>query len=136
MITNINKKLIPLIFAALVFVRCDNFESLNQNPTTSTDMDPNLMLPTIQLQLSGGQFEQLRNGFIYSGEWMQHWTGEYATTEYGGKGVRADAYMGALWTSQYPREVKSIVDMVDRTMKNLDRREYASIRGAQGSENQ
>lgn len=115
MITNINKKLILLIFAALVFVRCDNFESLNQNPTTSTDMDPNLMLPTIQLQLSGGQFEQLRNGFIYSGEWMQHWTGEYATTEYGGKGVRADAYMGALWTSQYPREVKSIVDMVERT---------------------
>lgn len=103
------------MFSALLLMRCDHFEEMNQNPVTSTDMDPNLMLPTIQLQLSGGQFEQLRNGFIYSDEWMQHWTGEYSTTEYGGKGVRSDAYMGALWTSQYPREVKNIVDMVART---------------------
>ncbi|RAW00610.1 SusD/RagB family nutrient-binding outer membrane lipoprotein [Pseudochryseolinea flava] len=115
MIINTHKKLILLVFAAFLLVRCDHFEELNQNPVTSTDMDPNLMLPTIQLQLSGGQFEQLRNGFIYSGEWMQHWTGEYASTEYGGKGVRNDAYMGALWTAQYPREVKNIVDMVERT---------------------
>lgn len=100
---------------SLAMIRCDHFEEMNQNPTTSTDMDPNLMLSNIQLQLSGGQFEQLRNGFIYSGEWMQHWTGEYSTTEFGGKGVRSDQYMSALWVSQYPREVKNVVDMVERT---------------------
>jgi hypothetical protein len=111
----IHKRFLLFTFFTLLLVSCDNFEEMNQNPVTSTDMDANLMLPTIQLQLSGGQFEQLRNSFIYSGEWMQHWTGEYSTTEYGGKGVRSDAYMGALWTAQYPREVKNIVDMVERT---------------------
>ncbi len=78
-------------------------------------MNPSLMLSTIQLQLSGGTFETLRNGFIYSGHWMQHWTGEYASTEWGGKGQRNEQYMSALWISQYPREIKNVVDMVERT---------------------
>ena len=99
----------------LLLGSCDDFEEMNQNPTKSTQMDPNLMLPTIQLQLSGGMYEQWRNGFIYSGDWMQQWTGEYATTEYGGKGQKNDAYMSALWDTQYPREVKNITDMVART---------------------
>jgi hypothetical protein len=73
------------------------------------------MLPTIQMQLSGGMFEQWRNGFIYSEEWMQHWTGEYASTEFGSKGQKRDDYMSALWEAQFPREVKNIVDMVTRT---------------------
>lgn len=103
-----------LLLVSFALTRCD-FEKMNQDPTTSTDMDPNIMLSTIQLQLSGGAFEQLRNGFIYSGHWMQHWTGEYSSTEFGGKGQRNESYMSALWTSQYPREIKNIVDMVEST---------------------
>lgn len=108
-------RVIALLIGISVATSCDNFEEMNRNPTTSTEMDPNLMLPTIQMQLSGGQFEQWRNGFIYSDEWMQHWSGEYASTEYGGKGQKLDNYMSALWDTQFPREVKNIVDMVART---------------------
>jgi hypothetical protein len=106
---------IVVLLTALLVMRCDNFEEMNRNPTTSTNMDRNLMLSSIQLQLSGGTFETLRNGFIYSGHWMQHWTGEYASTEYGGKGQRNEQYMSALWISQYPREIKNVVDMVEST---------------------
>jgi hypothetical protein len=112
---NIYKQIGVLVLTALSLTHCDNFEEMNQNPTTSTDMDPNLMLPTIQMQLTGGQYEHWRNGFIYSDEWMQHWAGEYACTEYGGKGQKRDDYMSALWDTQYPREVKNVVDMVERS---------------------
>ncbi|MBN2485604.1 MAG: SusD/RagB family nutrient-binding outer membrane lipoprotein [Bacteroidales bacterium] len=110
-----SKIYIFLLLAATLFNSCADFEEMNQNPTTSTDMDPNLMLTTIQMQLSGGRYEQWRNGFIYATEWMQLWTGEYASVEYGGKGQKNDAYMSALWDVQYPREVKNITDMVERT---------------------
>ena len=113
--STIYKKGVVVLLTVLLLMRCENFEEMNRNPTTSTNMDRNLMLPTIQLQLSGGTFETLRNAFIYSGHWMQHWTGEYSTTEYGGKGQRNEQYMSALWISQYPREIKNIVDMVEST---------------------
>jgi hypothetical protein len=113
---NSYKKIFALLLTVTLLTRCDNFEEMNQDPTTSTNMDPNFMLPTIQLELSGGTFETLRNGFVYSGHWMQHWTGEYASTEFGGKGKRNNDYMTALWISQYPREIKNVVDMVESTM--------------------
>ena len=113
--STIYKRVSMVLLTSFMLLRCSNFEEMNQNPTTSTNMDPNLMLSSIQLQLSGGTFETLRNGFIYSGHWMQHWTGEYASTEFGGKGQRNEQYMSALWTSQYPREIKNIVDMVEST---------------------
>lgn len=97
------------------FAACDDFEEMNQNPTTSTDMDPNLMLPTIQMQLSGERYETWRNSFIYASDWMQLWTGEYATVEIGGKGQKNDTYMSALWDREYSREVRNITDMVERT---------------------
>src|SRR6187402_88598 len=99
---NIYKRIGILTLTVLSLTKCDTFEEMNQNPTTSTDMNPNLMLPTIQMQLTGGQYEHWRNGFIYSDEWMQHWAGEYACTEYGGKGQKRDDYMSALWDTQFP----------------------------------
>jgi hypothetical protein len=115
------KKFVMLLLTIALLTRCDNFEEMNRNPNTSTNMDPNLMLSSIQLQLSGGTFETLRNGIIYSGHWMQHWTGEYASTEFGGKGQRNEQYMSALWISQYPREIKNVVDMVESTRDNPDK---------------
>lgn len=97
---------------------CDHFEELNQDPSTSTDMDPNLMLPTIQMQLSGERYETWRNSMIYGADWMQLWTGEYATVEFGGKGQKNDAYMSALWDRQFSREIRNVVDMVERTEDN------------------
>ena len=110
-----NKSIYSVFFLVFLFTGCEDFEEMNRNPTTSTQMDPNIMLPAIQMQLTGGRYEQWRNGLIYSSIWMQHWAGEYASIEYGGKGKKNNVYMGALWETQYPREVKNVVDMVDRT---------------------
>lgn len=115
------KRIALLVSIILMLTRCDHFEEMNRDPNTSGDMNPSLMLSSIQLQLSGGTYETLRNGFIYSGHWMQHWTGEYASTEFGGKGQRNEQYMSALWISQYPREVKNVVDMVERTMNDPEK---------------
>jgi hypothetical protein len=124
---NMQRKITLVLLTIILLMRCDNFEEMNQNPATSTHMDPNLMLSSIQLQLSGGTFETLRNGFIYSGHWMQHWTGEYSSTEFGGKGQRNEQYMSALWISQYPREIKNIVDMVESTKGDAEKVNINSV---------
>lgn len=114
--TFIYDKFYLLVWTMMVMLSgCDHFEDMNQNPATSTDMDPNLMLPTLQLQLTGERYETWRNGFIYASDWMQLWTGEYATVEYGGKGQKNLTYMSALWDRQFSREVRNVVDMVERT---------------------
>jgi hypothetical protein len=110
--------IVGALVIGMMMSRCNNFEEMNQNPSTSLNMDPNLMLSTIQMQLTGGQYEHWRNGFAYSDEWMQHWSGEYSCTEFGGKGQKRDDFMSSLWDTQYPREIKNIVDMVNRTSNN------------------
>ncbi|MBL0744432.1 SusD/RagB family nutrient-binding outer membrane lipoprotein [Chryseolinea lacunae] len=125
--TNRYTKWIAVALTVVLLMRCESFDEMNQNPTTSTNMDPNIMLSTIQLQLSGSQFEALRNGFIYSGHWMQQWTGEYSSTEYGGKCIRNEAYMSALWVTQYSREIKNIVDMVESTRGDAARVNINSV---------
>ena len=119
---NIKIKTIFSFFLLItLWIGCADFEEMNRNPTTSTQMDPNIMLPTIQMQLTGGRYEQWRNGLVYSSIWMQHWAGEYASIEFGGKGKKNNVYMGALWETQYPREVKNVMDMVARTADDPER---------------
>ncbi|MCV9388765.1 SusD/RagB family nutrient-binding outer membrane lipoprotein [Reichenbachiella ulvae] len=116
--TLIKNKIIIALVATMTLGACSHFEELNQDPTTSTNMDPNLMLPTIQMQVSGERYETWRNSFIYSSDWMQLWTGEYATVEIGGKGQKNNDYMSAIWDRQYSREIRNVVDMIERTAED------------------
>lgn len=118
-------KICLLALLAIVTVTgCDNFGDMNEDPSQSTNMDPNMQLPTIQLQVSGNKWEQDRL-FIYAGAFVYHVSGSWAIGEYGGKGKKENSYMSILWSSDYPVQIKNIVDLVERTkdqpeLKNLN----------------
>ena len=108
---------IPFILAIvciLLTTQCTNFDKLNEDPTQSPDMDPNLQLPTIQLWQTN-QTDNLHRFFIYPGGFMNQWTQDWAVVEYGGKGQKSDAYFSLYWDMYYPAIIKNVVDLVERT---------------------
>ncbi len=102
--------------ATLFLCGCD-FGDINQDPTKSTDMDPNLLLPTIQMYLSNDSQEWHRH-MIYPGGFVQQWCGDWGTVEYGCLGIKNDSYMAELWLRRYTRLSKNLADIVERTEKD------------------
>lgn len=99
------------------FSACDDFGDLNQDPTKSTDMDPNLILPNLQMLLTN-DYQEWHRHFMYPGGFVQQWCGDWGTTEYGCLAIKNDAYMGELWLRRYTRMAKGLVDIVERTKDN------------------
>lgn len=95
-------------------VSCDDFGNLNEDPTKSTNMDPNLLLPTMQLMLTN-DYQEWHRHFMYPGGFVQQWCGDWGTTEYGCLAIKNDSYMSELWLRRYTRMSKSLVDIVERT---------------------
>jgi len=103
----------------------DGFEELNINPTQANDLDPAFQLTRVQVTMSNNRYEYWRTQFIYSSTIVQqaacncsYWAGD--------KYNRIDSYASAWWDSSYPREVKNVVDMVNRSMEDPDRVNYAA----------
>lgn len=99
------------------FSACDDFGDLNQDPTKSTDMDPNLILPNLQMMLTN-DYQEWHRHFMYPGGFVQQWCGDWGTTEYGCLAIKNDSYMGELWLRRYTRMAKGLVDIVERTKDN------------------
>jgi len=96
---------------------CTDFDELNSDPTKSTNMDPNLQIPTIQMRQSENHQEWARY-LAYPAGFMNQWTGSWGTIEYGGKGKKYDNYLEQMWISYYPYMIKNVVDVVQRTKDN------------------
>ncbi len=93
---------------------CADFEDLNQDPDKSTDMDPALLLPNIQMYLTN-DYQEWHRHFMYPGGFVNQWCGDWGTVEYGCIGIKSDSYMAELWLQRYTRLAKSIVDITERT---------------------
>ena len=93
---------------------CDDFGELNEDPTKSTGMDPNLLLPTIQMYLTN-DFQEWHRHMMYPGGFVQQWCGDWGTVEYGSLGIKNSSYMGELWNQRYTRLAKNITDIIERT---------------------
>ncbi len=95
-------------------ISCSDFGVLNSDPTKSTDMDPNLLLPTLQMTLTN-DWQEWHRHFMYPGGFVQQWCGDWGTVEYGCCGIKNDSYMAELWLQRYTRMAKGLVDIVERT---------------------
>jgi len=93
---------------------CDDFGELNEDPTKSTGMDPNLLLPTIQMYLTN-DFQEWHRHMMYPGGFVQQWCGDWGTVEYGSLAIKNSSYMGELWNQRYTRLAKNITDIIERT---------------------
>ena len=99
---------------ALFLYSCDeDFESINVDPTTASQIDISYKFPTAVLYASGQRYESWRGNLIYSSTMIQHlantqgyWNGDKYTYSAG--------YAEAFWTAQYPQTMKSIEDMMSQ----------------------
>lgn len=110
-----SKHIIIAILAVFTVVGCtENFDELIKDPVALSP-NPAGQLTFTQLCMSGDGFYQHRTNLIYSGGFVQHYSGSWAVTEYGGKFKKNDEYATALWRNAYANEIKSIVDILEKT---------------------
>ncbi|MCD7936640.1 MAG: SusD/RagB family nutrient-binding outer membrane lipoprotein [Tannerellaceae bacterium] len=108
-----NKWIYPAILL-LMCIGCTDLTELNENPTKSTNMPAELLIPTVQLAHS--QDHQTVHRFMaYPGGFINHWTADYGSTEHGGKGKKNISYMERMWIHYYPNIVKNVTALVSLT---------------------
>jgi hypothetical protein len=111
-------KYILILLIAPVFYTCAHFDDLNTDPNKSSDLDPNLQIATIQLRQSENHQEWHRY-LIFPAGFMNQWTGDWGTVEYGGKGKKSAFYSEDMWLHYYyPYIIRDAVDVVERTKDN------------------
>lgn len=114
---NIIVRALVVLFAAASVISCSNFEDLNQDPTKSTKMNPNLILPYIQMYLTNDHQEWHRH-FMFPGGFVQQWCGDWGVVNHGCLAIKSDFYMSELWMRRYTRMSKNLVDILERSKDN------------------
>ena len=112
-------KLLLCMFTLMVFLPgCDDgFDELNVNPTQAPDLEPAYQLTRVQISSTNNRYEYWRAQFIYSSTIIQHNASSYSYWS-GDKYNEIDSYSSAMWDSSYPRDIKNIVDLVNRTSED------------------
>lgn len=109
------KHILIATLTAFTVVSCtENFDDLIKDPVALAP-NPSGQLTFTQLCMSGDGFYQHRTNLIYSGGFVQHYSGSWAVTEYGGKFKKVDEYATALWRNVYANELKNVVDIINNT---------------------
>jgi hypothetical protein len=112
------KKIILAIAILLTTVGCtENFDELEKDPV-ALSANPAGQLTFTQLCMSGDGYYQWRANLIYSGGFVQHYSGAWNQTEYGNKFKKSDDYATAIWRNGYANELKNVVDILDKTSGN------------------
>ncbi|WP_031427507.1 SusD/RagB family nutrient-binding outer membrane lipoprotein [Flavimarina sp. Hel_I_48] len=118
------------LIASFSIISCDkDFDEINVDPTTASQIDLRYKFPTAILYVAGQRYESWRANLIYQSTMIQHlsntqgyWNGDKYTYSAG--------YAEAFWTAQYPQGVKSIEDMKNQleTAGDTTSAEYAMVR--------
>lgn len=91
---------------------CRDLTELNQNPASTTTLDPNLLLPTVQYLEAFGMNNMVRS-YIYPGGWNNFCSGYSSMVNYGSRGVFNAGYSTRLWDQGYPNQIKNVRAMLD-----------------------
>src|SRR6187431_1668536 len=109
------KEIILAIVILFTAVGCtENFDELEKDPV-ALSANPAGQLTFTQLCMSGDGYYQWRANLIYSGGFVQHYSGAWNQTEFGNKFKKNDDYATAIWRNGYANELKNVVDIMDKT---------------------
>lgn len=115
------------LLAGLILVSangCDKgFTELNVNPTQASELDPGFQLTRIMVTMSNNRYEYWRAQYIYSSTIIQHNASIFSYWS-GDKYNKIDSYSSALWDVTWTREVKNLVDLMERTAGDPDQVNY------------
>ncbi len=111
----LRKKIIYIAFAGMVgFTGCTkNFETINVNPTTLTDLSTDALFTRTLLDVSGGEYEAWRTNFIYTTQFTQ----QFASTAWpqGDKYFFDEGYSSSLWDTYAQGAIKNLVNLIAKT---------------------
>jgi len=114
------KNILLAVLVTFATVSCtDNFDELEKDPV-ALSANPAGQLSFTQLCMSGDGYYQWRANLIYSGGFVQHYAGAWNVTEFGSKFKKNDDYATAIWRNGYANELKSIVDVIEKTSGKAD----------------
>lgn len=110
------KTLKYMMFAAVsaMMISCSNFDDINTDPDNPTNMDPDLLISTMEFY-PGAEWQEQNRYFIFPAGFMNQWSGSWSTVEYAGCGQKHSNYHERLWTTYYPEGIKYSTDVIVRT---------------------
>lgn len=112
---NYYKHIIAIVSIFIAFSSCtDEFDTLIKDPI-ALPANPDGQLSFVQLSMSGDRYYQWRANLIYSGGFVQHYSGAWNVTEFGGRFKKNDDYAHAYWRRAYAIEMKNLVDIIATT---------------------
>ena len=112
------KKIYIMITAVLLltFQSCtEDFESINTNPAGFPSINPGIQFTKIQADLSGLREDVWRYDLAIASPYVQHLAGSWWTQHGGQYRIVEKSQWYTLWETSYPRDLKNIQDLVDRT---------------------
>jgi hypothetical protein len=106
-----------ILVSFCMFTACTDLDNINNDPTKSSTIDPNLLVASIQFTHSWN-LQNCDRLFIYPGGFINHWTGSWGQVYYGGFGQKSQGEMERLWTVDYSNQVKNIEALLTLTKDN------------------
>lgn len=112
------KTLKYILFFSFIFAfqACTkDLQQLNENPAGFADLDPSYQLTKVQAGLAGDREDVWRYDLLVASPMVQHLAGAWGTQAGGMYQIMEKAYWTSHWEATYPRELKNIQDIVDKT---------------------
>ncbi|MEP2026207.1 MAG: SusD/RagB family nutrient-binding outer membrane lipoprotein [Reichenbachiella sp.] len=107
-----NNNFLVLLLLVAGFWSCDDFDDLNENPTSSTVADPASLVSTVQIRHSGEREVTWRSTFAYHMAIMQMVTGGEA--DRGQIYINTPFYFEYLWEASY-KNLNDLEIVIDQT---------------------
>lgn len=113
----LNKIIYGALIGAISLTGCTkDFETVNIDPTTQTDLATDMLFTQTTLAVSGGEYEAWRTNLIYNSQFIQ----QFASLAWpqGDKYNFDEGYNSALWDAYYGNAIKGLVNLVEKTKES------------------
>lgn len=92
-----------------------DFDEINTNKTGYAELDPEYMLPKIQVDMSGDREDAWRYDLGIASPIIQHLGGSWWTRHGAHYRVDEKTHWYSHWVTTYPRELKNVQNIIDKT---------------------
>ncbi|MCC6725389.1 MAG: SusD/RagB family nutrient-binding outer membrane lipoprotein [Saprospiraceae bacterium] len=101
-----------------------DFEEINIDPTSVSDLSSDALFTQVTLATSGGEYEAWRNNLIYNTQFVQQFAS--LSWEQGDKYLYNEGYNSALWDAYYGNCIKGLTNLIAKTADVPDDVNYRS----------
>ncbi len=119
------KYLLGLLFVALSFASCSEFDDINTDPTQSTEANPKSLISTVQIRYSGDRETQWRSLAAYHMSITQMISDGWTVSH--GQVYKLDpSYMEFMWKASY-RNILDLRQAIDEAENDTSMSNYLAV---------